>query len=230
MLGGDDLLLVCGAAHALPFLVAYARALQQPSHVLADGAPLTVGAGVVVAPHTVPFHHLHGVAERLAASAKALHRSAADRPSAVDWSVLTQAWSDDPIATRRRDARVRRGGEALALTARPYRILGRDGRCLDGVDQLHAAAEALHARVQGGAARSQLRAFVHELPRGRRWAELCFDELPKATRGALAELAGHHGPWEEADGRLLTRVGDLVEVFELRRLQRHLPIAARVAS
>jgi hypothetical protein len=58
MLGGDDLLLVCRARVALPFVVKLCEkldALQQDT----AGFKLTLGVGVVFAKYTIPIHRLH---------------------------------------------------------------------------------------------------------------------------------------------------------------------------
>jgi len=73
MLGGDDLLLVCGADYAMHFAVNYAKQLE--NYKLADGYPLHVGIGVAIAKKTYPLHRLHELAEELASSAKRLYRS-----------------------------------------------------------------------------------------------------------------------------------------------------------
>jgi len=102
MLGGDDLLMVCDASHALPFVRAYAQALK--NFELADKEPLAIGAGVVIAKKTFPFHRLHAMAEELASSAKQLARADETLGSVVDWHITSNAWVNDPIAQRRLDS------------------------------------------------------------------------------------------------------------------------------
>jgi len=106
MLGGDDLLLVCRAEIALPFVVTLCReldALQSDDHSFR----LTLGVGVVIAKHTIPIDRLHEVAEQLARSAKRRFRGIKEADdkgrSVVDWAVYSTAWVDDPEEVRRRD-------------------------------------------------------------------------------------------------------------------------------
>lgn len=219
MLGGDDLLLVCRAKSALPFVVNYARALRELQK--GQSEPMTVGCGVVIADHKVPFHHLHGVTEILADSAKRLARGRSN--STVDWVVSTASRADDPIARRSAEALVRYRGaggeEALALSRRPLPILRQEGApALSCLEDLVEAAQSL--RRQRGLARSQLRALVGKLGRGRQLAELAFAELPKATREGLAG-SGVDAVWRpagSAGGRWTTGLADLVEVSEIQHL------------
>lgn len=221
MLGGDDLLLACRARLALPFAVAYARALED----LGAGR-YSAGLGVAVADPRFPIHRLHAMAEALAASAKRLYRGLAPaRPaSVVDWRVCSEAIADD-LAAQRRAWAMRRysgseGAETLALSARPYPVLGEDG--LEG---LLRAAQGLawgEGPDAARAARSQLRRLEGELARGRLAGELAFRELPAATRTALAAV-GVTTPWQAVAGpdgaprRWRSRLPDLVEVHELLR-------------
>ena len=242
MLGGDDLLLVCRASYALPFMVKYAKHLASEDLSLPDGKHLTIGAGVVIASHNFPFHHLHKLAEQLATSAK--RHSCYPDASVIDWMVCTYSWSEDPIAVRRRDEivsyEVSGKKEVLTLSSRPYRVL-QDMSSTEKLDSLQAligaadrighsedpegqAAERSRLRYldpeERKAARSQLRYLVDELSRGKRWAELCFEEMPELTRGTLKDI-GIKMPWISVDGEALsyrTPLADLVEVCEIPHL------------
>lgn len=234
MLGGDDLLLLCRARFALPFLVAYAQGLQRLGLADTEGddqRPLSIGAGVVIARPSVPFHRLHALAEDLAGSAKRLDRTTnptGPGVSVVDWMVFSESWADEITAIRRREAQVRYRladgtEEWLALTGRPYRILRPQQGEADSLEALLEDAARL-----SGAARSQLRQLVLDLNRGRRWAELRWQELPRDTRAAL-ERAGVEAPWrglgqqplgDRTADRYLTRLVDLVELSEFAYLGR----------
>lgn len=212
MLGGDDLLLVCRAEIALPFVVtlcAELEALQKDS----NGFKLTLGVGVVIAKHTIPIHWLHEVAEQLAASAKRRFRGLSEaepKRSVVDWAVFSTAWVDDPAEVRRRDWLRGSGNELRVLSQRPVDVLG-EGR-IDSLQGLVRGAEQL-AR----APRSQLRYLVEQLPRGRALSELAFAELPQEAKGPLAE-AGVNEPWRRAGNASITALLDLVEIAEITRL------------
>ncbi len=223
MLGGDDLLLVCRAPYALRFVKEYAKELIQ--YHLCDGKPLTIGAGVVIASHKFPFHRLHALAEELASSAKRLYRSMDKEVSVVDWMVVTQSWSEDPIDARKRDSIVRydvdHTSETLLLTGRPYPILKVEGNGEDSLNSLEAllkAADNLKSE-DSKAARSQLKGLCYELGKGRISGELIFKELPESTRKALGGVKINE-PWKHLDGNTWrTHLLDLVDISEIPHLQ-----------
>ena len=215
MLGGDDLLLVCRAEIALPFVVTLCAELDE-LQTNTDGFKLTLGVGVVFAKHSIPIHRLHEVAEQLASSAKRRFRGLKDsdaKRSVVDWAVFSTAWVDDPEDVRRRDWLRGDGNDLRVLSQRPVDVVGQD---LDSLQGLVRGAEQL-AR----APRSQLRYLVDQLPRGRTLSELAFVELSKEAKGALDE-AGLKSLWRQAanNGPWLTALLDLVEVAEIERLGR----------
>ncbi len=223
MLGGDDVLLVCQARLALPFVVEYCKVLATKGGD-ERSARVGVGVGVMIAQPSLPFFRLHDGAEKLAASAKRLYRSQSrdSSDSFVDWQICTNSWFGDPIESRGRNDVVRyqvdQRIETLALSAKPYPVLG-DG--LDGLDGLLKAAKRLaplEARM-GKAARSQMRNLAATLRCGRIGAELAFRDLPEETRKSL-EAEGFLGtPWTAGgDDRWVTRLRDLVELYEIPNL------------
>ena len=219
MLGGDDLLLVCRAEIALPFVVSLCAVLDE-LQTNNDDFKLTLGVGVVFAKHTIPIHRLHEVAERLASSAKrrfrGLQENGAEAPSVIDWAVNSTAWVDDPEEIRRicrRDWLRGKGDDARVLSQRPVDVLGEGLGTLQGL--------VLATPKLANAPRSQLRYLVEQLPRGRSLSELAFAELSKEARGAL-EKAGVKTPWRRTsnNGPWLTELLDLVEMAEISRLGR----------
>jgi hypothetical protein len=216
MLGGDDLLLVCRAETALPFVVTLCEALDQLQSD-SDGFKLTLGIGVVVAKHTIPIHRLHEVAEQLASSAKRRVRGLKDAEkirSVVDWAVFSTAWVDDPEDVRRRDWLRGSGDDLRVLSQRPVDVLG------EGLDSLQGLVRGASQLAQ--APRSQLRYLVDQLPRGRVLSELAFAELPHEAKRPLEEKVGLKTPWRrDANNRWwLTALLDLVEIMEIARLGR----------
>jgi hypothetical protein len=217
MLGGDDLLLVCRAETAMPFVVTLCEALAsfQPESI--DGFELTLGVGVVFAKHTIPIYRVHEVAEQLAGSAKRRFRGLQDAGakgrSVVDWAVYSTAWVDDPEEVRRRDWLRGKGDDARVLSQRPVDVLGEGLGTLQGLVLATSKLE--------NAPRTQLRYLVDQLPRGRSLSELAFAELSKEARGALDE-AGVKTPWRRTpnNGPWLTELLDLVEIAEIARLGR----------
>lgn len=216
MLGGDDLLLVCRARVALPFIVKLCEELDALQTDI-DGFKLTLGVGVVIAKHTIPIHRLHEVAEQLASSAKRRFRGFKDAGakgrSVVDWAVYSTAWVDDPEEIRRRAWLRGKGDGARVLSQRPVDVLGEGLSTLQGL--------VLATPKLANAPRSQLRYLVDQLPRGRSLSELAFAELSKEARGAL-ENSGVKTPWRRTsnDGPWLTELLDLVEIAEISRLGR----------
>lgn len=216
MLGGDDLLLVTRAEIALPFVVTLCEELDSLQND-SNSFKLTLGAGVVIAKHTIPIHRLHEIVEQLASSAKRRFRGFKDgetRRSVVDWAVYSTAWVDDPDEVRRRDWLRGNNCEMRVLSQRPVDVLG------DGTDSLQGLVNG--AEKLQHAPRSQLRYLVDQLPRGRALSELAFAELPQEAKGLLAE-AGVTTPWRRtANNRpWLTALLDLVEVAEIARLGRN---------
>ncbi len=212
MLGGDDLLLVCRAEIALPFVVTLCEELHRIQSNNSN-FELTLGVGVVIAKPTVPIYRLHEVVEQLVSSAKQRSRSLSgkDARSVVDWAVYTTAWADDPGEVRRRDWLCGTSQELRILSQRPLDVLGESLGTLQG---LVSGAAKLN-----NAPRSQLRYLVDQLSRGRTLSELAFEELSSEARKALNE-AGVSRVWKATsnNGALLTELFDLVEVFEIARL------------
>jgi hypothetical protein len=216
MLGGDDLLLVCRAEVALPFVVMLCKELET-LQTDSNGFRLTLGAGVVIAKHTIPIHRLHEVAEHLASSAKRRYRglkeASAEGRSVVDWAVYSTAWIDEPEDIRRRDWVRGHDGNLRVLSQRPLDVLGEGLRSLQGL--------VSGAAMLRNAPRSQLRYLVDQLPRGRALSELAFAELPKEARAPLTEAGVSELWWRSSNnGPWLTALLDLVEVSEIARLGR----------
>jgi hypothetical protein len=215
MLGGDDLLVVCRAEKALPFVVSLCEELARIQREGNNGVELTLGVGVVIAGSKIPIYRLHDVAEQLASSAKRRFRGLKDNgdkaQSVVDWAVYTTSWVDDPEEIRRRDWVCGTAGDRRVLSQRPVDVLGDGLHTLQG---LLKGAEKLQ-----NAPRSQLRYLVDQLPRGRVLAELAFEELSKEASEKLSQ-AGVKEVWQSLSngGPWITPLLDLVEIMEIERL------------
>lgn len=208
MLGGDDLLLVCSAPLALPFVQAYAEALEKIP--LSDDQPLSIGAGVAITKDSFPFHRLHEIAETLADSAKRLYRTSPELGSVVDWHVSTNSWVNKPIDERRADSLQ----GATVLSDKPYPVLGKTSLQV----LLQEVGQLIKSRTL---ARSQLRDLVETLRQGRCLADLAWCELPPGSREptekALQNL-GQEGLFQPlSDDIQLSRLPDLVELMEISR-------------
>jgi hypothetical protein len=217
MLGGDDLLVLCRAEIALPFVVTLCEQLAESQPEDGDGFKLTLGVGVVFAKHNIPIHRLHEVAEQLASSAKRRFRGLTEAGmagrSVIDWAVYSTSWVDDPVEVRRRDWLCGEGCDKRVLSQRPVDVLGDDLDTLQGLEG--AAKRLVHAP------RSQLRYLVDQLPRGRVLSELAFAELSNEAKNALDE-AGVKTTWQRtsSDSLWFTELLDLVEIAEIPRLGR----------
>ena len=217
MLGGDDLLIVCDANSALPFVRAYAHALEKFD--LADKKPLTIGAGVVIAKKTFPFHRMHAMAEELASSAKQLSRADENVGSVVDWHITSNAWVNDPIAQRRLDSL----SDSAILSCKPYPVIG-----AQSLATLLDCAEK--SGGYGKLARSQLRHLVDIMRQGHNLAELAFAELPNKPPNELhRDLAAllkafdypdSSMPFKKIDNQVrASLLPDLVEILEIQKRQ-----------
>lgn len=215
MLGGDDLLVICRAAKALPFVVSLCGELEVLQRESTVEFKLTLGVGVVIAQPKVPIYRLHDVAERLASSAKRRFRGLKERDgmtrSVVDWAVYTTAWVDDPEEVRRRDWICGTDQDRRVLSQRPLDVLGRGLTSLEGLIE--------RAETLKGAPRSQLRYLVEQLPRGRHLAELAFAELSQEAKTALRDV-GVNSVWQKDGNSLTTPLLDLIEMTEIARLGR----------
>jgi hypothetical protein len=209
MLGGDDLLLICDAPFALPFVKEYADALQTAT--LPDGLPLHMGAGVAIVKKKFPFYRSHSLAEQLAASAKRLDRNS----HTVDWLAMSEAWHDDIADVRQRDAMVPYsvGGqpETIILSRKPYRVLGENG-------SLASLLQAANT-IKNVLPRSQLISLGIAIPDGRLQADWELELLRPEWRQALRPALYQGSLWQDiGEGRHVTRYLDFLELVELRRL------------
>lgn len=225
MLGGDDLLVICRAKGAMPFVTALCAALAKP----ADGAPLTLGIGMAIASPNLPIHRLVELSEDLATSAKRLFRrlDASGAPaSVVDWHIETGSWTPEISNHRRKTELVSYGSEVCALIQRPMRVL--DDVTPEGemgtpnppqLDRLEGLLRASSALQDG--ARNKLRKMSAGLSLGRRSANMMFEELP----GDLLRLLGDDAKvglkelWRAPSEHLwVTPFRDLVELYEIAKL------------
>ncbi len=213
MLGGDDVLVICRAGIAMPFVVDLCQELAGIQHEDEGAFELTLGVGVVIARPTIPIHRLHETAERLAASAKRRFRGLPPNAgrSVVDWAVYTTSSLDDFEEARRRDWIRGTEEDIRILSQRPVDVLGTQTDSLQGLLKASRALE--------DSPRSQLRYLLEQLPRGRALSEMAFAELPSATRKAFPlGVWIRHG--DDENGPLMTSVLDVVDLYEIGRLGR----------
>ena len=167
LVGGDDVIVLCHVSHALDFVREMCRSFadragredeawrrEHDEHLWsATGGALTISAGVLFAPVSLPLATAIPYAESLLASAK--HRGRQDKPeggpapSCVDWEAVTAGIIDHPALSRQRqlvfedmDDGAR---EVVELTRRPYTLdeLGQPGDGAQGARTLEALATSL---------------------------------------------------------------------------------------
>ena len=162
VVGGDDLVVICHPAYAFDFVEAATHAWSEASSRHAErhgtseglglwpatGGKLSISAGVLFCPATLPIHTAIPYAETLLASAKHLGRSRprenAPAPSSIDWESIVESVIDTPAARRMRELRFRDGdvaegapGSIVELTQRPYGM--------DGLAEIRARAAKLES-------------------------------------------------------------------------------------
>ncbi|MDW8373613.1 MAG: hypothetical protein RMM29_08225 [Planctomycetota bacterium] len=144
VVGGDDIIVLCHAAHAFTFVrtacaafakqaLAYARAWGTKHGISlwpATGGQLTISAGVLFCPMKLPLATAIPYAEQLLASAKGLGRKERQQgqpaPACLDWEAVTEGTLETPAARRQRDLRFLDESSSpptlIELTCRPYTL------------------------------------------------------------------------------------------------------------
>lgn len=143
VVGGDDLTVLVHARHAMDFVRAACDAFTIESQRFAKesgmgaalwpatGGSLTISAGVLFCPTSLPLSSAVPYAEALLASAKSrgrlMRKEGAPSPSMVDWESVTEGFIDHPFARRQRELTFLDddlNGERIELTMRPYTLDG----------------------------------------------------------------------------------------------------------
>jgi len=140
LVGGDDMIILCHVRYAFDFVrTACARfealskekaiAAQQEGIALwpATGGTITLTAGVLFAPVSLPLASALNYAELLLASAKnkgRKHPHGKPAPACIDWESVTEGIIDTPQARRQRELVFFDNdiNERITLTRRPYEI------------------------------------------------------------------------------------------------------------
>lgn len=158
VVGGDDVVLLCHVRYALQlvrticdeFAALSRRAAEREQAEReqaergidlwpATGGALTISAGILYAPVSLPLAAAIPYAESLLASAKQKGRrerpTEGPVPPSVDWESCTEGLIDTPAARRHRELRFRDGDndEVVELTQRPY--------TLEGIEELSGLVE-----------------------------------------------------------------------------------------
>ena len=146
VVGGDDIVVLCHAAHAMTFVQAactkfaeaasdsdarYRAESKDSSLWPATGGKISISAGVLFCSTGLPLSSAIPYAESLLASAKhkgrALKKGRDPAPACVDWEHVTESLLDHPGLRRMRELRfvdMDLGHEVVELTRRPYTVEG----------------------------------------------------------------------------------------------------------
>ena len=166
VLGGDDIALLCHPRYAASFVLEASRVFNETSQrhasqskrVLwpASNQGLTISAGILFAPSSLPLASAIPYAESLLAMAKRAGRRADAKaaPACVDWESITESMLDRPEFRRQRELVFRDAdlGEEVRLTQRPMQLasfeaLLHESRAISDkpVSLLHRLREGLRA-------------------------------------------------------------------------------------
>lgn len=161
VVGGDDLIVLCHAHHAMAFVRAACErfAERAAEHEissdaaggsglwLATGGRITISAGILYCGDALPLHAAVPYAESLLASAKGRGRSAAQAgvpsPACVDFESVTESMLDTPTARRHRELTFRDADLAGNGTPPPSVRLTRRPFTLTELDDVQVLADSL---------------------------------------------------------------------------------------
>jgi hypothetical protein len=117
IVGGDDIVLLCHTAYARSFVKKAIRVFNETSKIEekkngkvlwpATNGELTVSAGILYCPVSLPLHTAITYAESLLASAKHRGREFKEdkkpSPASIDWEQITDSLVDTPASRRQRE-------------------------------------------------------------------------------------------------------------------------------
>jgi hypothetical protein len=173
LVGGDDIVVLCHVAHAVSFVQTVCASFEERSRRLAEEARkdgvelwpatnggLTISAGILFAPVSLPLSSAIAYADALLASAKGEGRKKAKgtengpTPACLDWESVTEGLIDTPHARRQRELvfQDKDIGETVELSRRPYCLgdLGKLQKLMAKYREIpssirHQVLEGLHA-------------------------------------------------------------------------------------
>ena len=147
IVGGDDVTVLVGCEYAFEFVREVIRSFNNQSKKFGElwvgtQGELTISAGILFAPVTLPLHSAIEYAELLLKSAKTKGRNLKKgkgnciaSPSCLDWESVTEGLLDNPGARRKRELLFNDEeiNKKVELTERPY--------SMEGFDKLEKQAE-----------------------------------------------------------------------------------------
>lgn len=230
VLGGDDVTIVMRPDLALYFIDAFVKEFERSSNIAfqeqnknnpkADKHDkLTVGVGMVVCPTGYPFLKAFDLSEELVKNAKELTAHMDNRPSSMDYIVITNDTENDLDSIR---AHLFTSDDGQSLTAKPLLLKG--SNLSEFVKESLLVSEKLP--------RSAVRGALNECRKGKDAASTCYSKLKDNVKRGLGGRANQKlmGTEEflrlfpeengffykdESDGKLKTKLGDYIELNHL---------------
>jgi len=180
MAGGDDLLLVCEAKYAMPFIKSYAEEIKQ--NKLISGEDLSIGAGIVIAHHNVPIYQLHALAEELASNAKKRNKHLEKDDSVVDWIVSSESYIGNLDEYRKRNIKheAKLTKETVYMTMKPYKILGENELSLESL--MSASKNLKNDKDSKRASRNKYKKLLDDLKKGSVGGRLLYKEMKESLQ------------------------------------------------
>lgn len=231
VLGGDDIALLCHPRFAASFVVEASRVFQETSqrHAAkskralwpASSQGLTISAGILYAPSSLPLASAIPYAESLLAMAKRAGRKIDEKapPACVDWESVTESMLDRPEFRRQRELVFRDEdlGEVVQLTQRPMQIASFDALQHDARELACKPVSLLHSLREGLRAPAfERQVFVNRLRKNHPdLAEALREPEPSVKKGKM----DFGKRWRTGPGYRATDLLDMVGlVLEGRRL------------
>lgn len=141
VVGGDDITILCHAGYAMTFVKEAIRVFNETSILKqkelekkginlwpATNGQITISAGILYCPVSLPLHTAIAYTESLLASAKSRGRrnfkEGSPSPACIDWEQVTESVIDTPTARRKRELSFfdKEINEKVDLTQRPYTL------------------------------------------------------------------------------------------------------------
>ncbi len=156
IVGGDDVTVLVSCRYAMLFVETVMKAFEQESSRTPDlwigtGGRLTISAGILFSPVTLPLHSALNYTEMLLASAKTHGRDLKKQkgtnasPACLDWESVTEGLLDSPAARRQREFLFEdhETGHSVELTMRPYST-----EELDALENMKEMLEEIPANIR----------------------------------------------------------------------------------
>lgn len=196
VLGGDDVTVLIRADMALIFTNVYVKAFEymtgriakeNPLLTLEDNFKLSLGVGMVVCSTSYPFSKAFALAEELIENAKnhtaSGYKGVSDRPSSIDYLIISNDLEDDLKELRRH---LFTTNDGLSLTGKPFLLID---NFLENFlrDALQVAKKF---------SRGTLRGLLSEVRFGKEAADKAYDQqIKNLSRG----VGGRNNPNSQTD-------------------------------